>query len=88
MVSVARPRDSAMAKKSTAKTPTTKPIPRGRPPLTGGQKKHILGLRGREEYKDWLGRFAERERSDVSDLVDDALVAYANLRGFETPPKR
>lgn len=39
-------------------------------------------------YKDWLGRFAESERSDMSDLIDDALEAHAKAQGFEPPPKR
>jgi hypothetical protein len=39
-------------------------------------------------YKDWLIRFAESERSDMSDLIDDALVAHAKARGFDPPPKR
>ena len=39
-------------------------------------------------YKDWLVRFADAERSDMSDLIDDALAAHAKARGFEAPPKR
>lgn len=85
MVNVAPARESEMAKKKAA--PKPKPG-RGRPPAPGGKKKHILGLRGAEDYKDWLARFAAHERSDMSDLVDDALVAYAKARGFEVPPKR
>lgn len=60
----------------------------GRPPAPAGPKKHILGMRGAEEYKSWLVRFAQAERSDMVDLVDDALEAYAKQRGFEPPPKR
>ncbi len=53
-----------------------------------GPKKQILGIRGSDAYKDWLVRFAESERSDMVDLVDDALAAHAKARGFEAPPKR
>ncbi len=60
----------------------------GRPAAKGGPKRQILGIRGSEAYKDWLARFAEHERSDMVDLVDDALAAYANAKGFEPPPKR
>ena len=38
--------------------------------------------------KDWLMRCAEHERSDMVDLVDDALAAYAKARDFESPSKR
>ena len=60
----------------------------GRPATQEGPKRQILGIRGSEAYKAWLVRFAEQERSDLADLVDDALVAYAKERGFEAPPKR
>lgn len=61
----------------------------GRPAAVGeGPKKQILGIRGRDAYKEWLARFAEAERSDMVDLVDDALEAYAKAKGFEAPPKR
>jgi hypothetical protein len=60
----------------------------GRPASPAGAKKQILGIRGSEAYKDWLLRFAEQQRSDMADLVDDALEAYARAEGFELPPKR
>jgi hypothetical protein len=49
---------------------------------------HVLGIRGREAWKEWLSRFADSCRSDMVDLVDDALEAYAKQKGFEPPPKR
>lgn len=72
----------SLAKKKVA------PKRMGRPPSPEGPKKHILGIRGSEAYKDWLLRFANQERSDMVDLVDDALEAYARQQGFEAPPKR
>jgi hypothetical protein len=60
----------------------------GRPAAAEGPKRQILGIRGGEAYKDWLKRFADHERSDMVDLVDDALAAYAKARDFEAPPKR
>jgi hypothetical protein len=38
--------------------------------------------------EEWLARFAETERSDMVDLGDDALAAYAKTKGFDAPPKR
>jgi hypothetical protein len=49
---------------------------------------HVLGIRGRADWKDWLSRFAEFHRSDMVDLIDDALEAFAKVKGFEPPPKR
>jgi hypothetical protein len=60
----------------------------GRPASQQGPKRQILGIRGSDASKAWLVRFAARERSDLADLVDDALVAYAKERGFEAPPQR
>jgi hypothetical protein len=67
------------------KMPAAKP---GRPPSEEGPRTHALGIRAREEWKDWLSRFADANRSDMVDLIDDALEAYAKLKGFEAPPKR
>jgi hypothetical protein len=91
MVAVAEPRNPLMAKKAAkakAVPAVTPSAPRGRPPVPGGQKKHILGIRGQQAYKEWLVRFATAQRSDIADLIDDALVAYAEAKGFEAPPKR
>lgn len=48
----------------------------------------FIRVRMAPAYKTWLRTFAERERSDISDLVDDALAHYALARGMEAPPKR
>lgn len=61
---------------------------KGRPPSPEGPRMHVLGIRGREAWKEWLSRFADSCRSDMVDLVDDALEAYAKQKGFEPPPKR
>ena len=74
-------KEGPMAKKK----PVAKP---GRPPSDEGPRTHVLGIRGREEWKDWLARFADANRSDMVDLIDDALEAYAKTKGFEPPPKR
>jgi hypothetical protein len=69
-----------MAKKNSA--------PKGRPKSVEGPRTHVLGIRGREEWKEWLSRFADHCRSDMVDLIDDALEAYAKTKEFESPPKR
>ncbi len=60
----------------------------GRPPVAEGPRTHALGIRAREEWKEWLTRFADHCRSDMVDVIDDALEAYAKAKGFEAPPKR
>jgi hypothetical protein len=66
-----------------------KSVPKlGRPPTAEGPRVQVLGIRGRPEWKEWLARFADANRSDMVDLIDDALEAYAKTKGFEPPPKR
>jgi hypothetical protein len=60
----------------------------GRPPSAEGPRTHVLGIRAREDWKEWLARFADMNRSDMVDLIDDALEAYAKLKGFDPPPRR
>jgi len=71
-----------MAKK---KTP---PTPLGRPKSEKGPRRQILSLKGYDEFKDWLGEFAESERIGVAALLDWALEELAVKRGFRKPPKR
>jgi hypothetical protein len=60
----------------------------GRPPVLGGAKASTFTLRVRDDWKDWLGRFAYFCRRDKADLIDEALEAFAKVKGFESPPKR
>lgn len=45
-------------------------------------------IRSTPEWREWLQRFAERERKDLVDLIDEALLVLARERQFEIPPKR
>ena len=73
-----------MAKKKAApdaKQPATpKPEQRVRTAVTN--------VRSMPEWKGWLSRFAEAQRKDVSDVIDEALLRMARAEGFEPPPKR
>lgn len=75
--------DTALAKK---KAPERRSA--GRPPTPDGPRGLVLGIRGRAAWKEWLIEFAEYSRSDMVDLIDDALEALAKTRGFRAPPKR
>jgi hypothetical protein len=48
----------------------------------------VTAIRSMPEWKDWLGEFADAQRKDVSDLVDEALLRMARAEGFRLPPKR
>lgn len=48
-----------------------------------------LVLRGTVEWRDWIKRLAEFDRTNVAALLDRAAVDYAKARGFtELPPPR
>ena len=43
----------------------------------------VLTIKGSEEWKAWLERFAEFLRTPASTVVDHALVRYAKETGFK-----
>jgi hypothetical protein len=45
-------------------------------------------LKMRQEYADWLERFATKERVNLASLIDRALSSHAQQVGFEVPPER
>jgi hypothetical protein len=45
-------------------------------------------IRMRQEYADWLDRFASKERTSLAALFDRALATHAEQVGFEAPPER
>lgn len=49
----------------------------------------VLTMRGTEEWKAWLDRLAKHCRMKTAVCVDQALMEFAKLRGFdEVPPER
>jgi hypothetical protein len=48
-----------------------------------------LTIRGSAAWREWLESGAQHCRTDVSKLIDAAVVAYLRAQGFtEDPPKR
>jgi uncharacterized protein (DUF1778 family) len=48
-----------------------------------------LVVRGSAEWRDWIKRAAEYERTTVADFIDRAAADRARQNGFkEAPPKR
>jgi hypothetical protein len=61
--------------------PGPKPKPQGALP-------NVVSMRGRPEWRDWLGRLAEKCRATPSALIDRALAELAKREEFEEPPPR
>lgn len=47
-----------------------------------------LSVAASSDYLTWLARLAVASRAPVSQVVDQALLRYAEARGFEPPPSR
>src|SRR4051794_28517345 len=45
-------------------------------------------LKMRQEYADWMERFASHERVTLASLIDRALASHAERAGFDEPPSR
>ncbi len=71
------PMVATMAKKKGASKPTPNRV-----------RSAITNIRSTPEWKEWLTRFSDHVRKDVTDAVDEAMLRYARAEGFELPPKR
>jgi hypothetical protein len=60
----------------------------GPKPTPEGPRDGLIAVKCRKAYKEWVEEFAEQERVITPNLIDQALVAYAELKGFRLPPKR
>lgn len=68
---------ATMAKKKAA----TRPQP-------NRTRSAVTNIRSTPEWKEWLTRFSDHVRKDVTDAIDEAMLRYARAEGFELPPKR
>ena len=46
----------------------------------------VIAIRARSEWIGWLHQAAAHCRTDVSKLLDAAVVEYLKARGFDDPP--
>lgn len=61
----------------------------GPKPNPEGFRDQLIALKCSRSYKQWAERGADYLRTDVSKLVDAALVHYLESLGFpEKPPRR
>src|SRR5262249_4545712 len=55
----------------------------------GGGKVFGIAIRGSKEWRDWVMDLADFRRLKATDLIDQALVEYAERHGFNpSAPKR
>lgn len=71
---------TAVAKKKALK-PGPKPSPQG-------PRGSLIAIKCRDEWKAWVAELADSERTTPSQLIDVALKAYGEAKGFRAPPKR
>lgn len=57
-------------------------------PEDKGRKPMIAQLRGSEEFKAWVERIADIDRSPIAVLIEKALIHYAKSLGANDPAPR
>ncbi len=77
-----------MAKSRAKATGKAEPKGAGRPPSPEGPKPNVLSIRGSTEWRDWLNRLSEHCRLKAADVIDRALIVYAQKEGFDEPAPR
>jgi hypothetical protein len=76
-----------MAKPKASKA-KVEPAPTPPPAPIKGAKNNILSIRGTQEWRAWLERFAAKSRVTPTALLDLAVAEKAARDGFEPPPAR
>lgn len=67
----------------------TKATAMGRPKKKNGGPAVGIAVRGSKEWRDWVMALADFRRLKATDLIDQALIEYAERHGFEKrAPKR
>jgi hypothetical protein len=56
--------------------------------MSGKSKPMALQMRGAVEWKAWLEKLAEFDRTSVADVADRAIARYAKEIGFPDPPPK
>ena len=80
-----------MARKSNGGAPPPGPDlrPRLRKAKDAEPRPIALTIRGRVEWKEWVARLAEADRTSLNELVNRSLARYAREIGYqEAPPER
>lgn len=48
----------------------------------------VISIKGTAEFRDWLARLADSERITVVQLLEKAVVEYAERKGYGEPAPR
>ena len=73
--------EGVMVAKSKRKKPGPKPRPEG-------QRKAAVAFKCFDEYKAWIDRIAEEDRTTPGHIIDMALTMWARTNKRPTPPRR
>jgi hypothetical protein len=72
---------------AAAGTPMARKNPKGPRPEPGARR-NIVSIRGTEAWRDWLMGLAEHRRLKAADVIDQALIEYAERYGYKVPAPR
>jgi hypothetical protein len=61
---------------------------RGPKPKISDKRESLITMRCREEFRAWVFRVAGERRITPSQLIEFALMRYADFEKIEGPPKR
>jgi hypothetical protein len=53
-----------------------------------GPRNALVALKCRQEYKDWITEVARQFRTTPTQIIDQALVTFAEVKGLKSPPER
>jgi len=48
-------------------------------------RRNVVSIRGTERWRDWLMGLAAHRRLKASDVIDQALIEYAQRHGYDKP---
>jgi hypothetical protein len=82
-MSVVAVEEQTVAKAKAKRPKAGKPAPRPEPAPELVRQPVVLTMRGRPEWKGWLKRLSKHCRLKVAVCVEQALMEYAQRRGFE-----
>lgn len=54
-------------------------------PAKADPKRSVVSVRGSDEWRDWLMELSAFRRLKATDVIDQALVEYAEKYGFKKP---
>jgi hypothetical protein len=52
----------------------------------GEARRNVVSIRGTEAWREWLMGLARHRRLAAADVIDQALVEYAKVHGYNIPP--